>query len=57
MTKIVFDLERFKELLKNLDCGKYIYEIDISESPIAILTCTHIDEGSTVVVLSGRVEK
>ena len=55
MTKIVFDSEQYKEWLKWLSSGKYIYEIDISESPIAILTCTY--EGNTVVVLSGRVEK
>lgn len=65
MTKIVFDLEQFKEWLKGIRSEKYVYEIDLNNDPIAILTRTHYYSSDffgntyagTIVGLSGRVEE
>jgi len=66
MTKITFDLEQFKEWLKGIKSEKYVYEIDLYNDPIAILTRTryygpdpNLDGNccdGTIVGLSGRIE-
>ena len=67
MTKIVFDLERFKEWLNGIKSSNN-YKLDISETPTAILLCDvysgmpahpmyHKEYRYSTVELSGRLEK
>ena len=63
MTKVIFDLEKFKEFLEEIKSEK-LYQLDISESPIAKVTCYHVYGGSfgtsmygtKIVALSGKIE-
>jgi len=63
MTKVIFDLEKFKEWLEEISSEK-MYSLDISESPNAILCCSYYygpdEDGSifqgTTVGIVGRIE-